>query len=258
MKFTMYSIAAIAICALVANPAAGSLVTNGDFESWTDGNPDGWDLYDGGGADQVPGFDGGSAAALTKTQATSLIRQEFSENLTDQFQVSYDFAVDMSGISADAPATQVTLRDDDGNPYINLRVSEDGSLSLREGAQGGEFNQLPDSADLVSTSDFTDDTINAYKIVIEGNFGAEYDVSLIDLSDDTELGAWTDLTYYQKDPSTEGNGYLAAVYFDPGRGEADSGNWHVDNVAVAVPEPATMGLLAAGGVALLLRRRRKA
>ncbi len=256
MKFTIYLTAAIALSVLMASPAAGSLLTNGDFESWTDGDPDSWTLFATGGANEVAGLDGiGSAAALTKGgDVQAQVRQALSATLADQFEMSYDFAVDTSGVAAGDPATQTTLRDDSGAPYINLRVYGDGSLYMRG---SGGFTQLAGSAGLIDSSDFDSNLINAYKVTIAGNLGVDFDVTLIDLSDNSQLGMWTDLSLFQKDPSSEGSGYIAEVFFDPGRGNVESGNWRVDNVSVAVPEPATMALLAAGGLAVL-RRRRKA
>ncbi len=251
---TIYQIASVMLVT-VSCASAANLITNGGFESFTGNDPDSWSNNNNVITTQVTGLSGtGSAVQLGITPTgsnQSAIIQNTSSGITATIFFEFDFRILTTGnVATDGDRTlNFTLRPTDGNtPFLTGRSLFDGTANdgRLQFFNGTDFISITGQTELFNQSD-------VYRIMLSGNISGSsrnYDVSIMNLTDNTSAGGQTGITSFQSTPGTIGQ-----LRFERGRSNTD---YIVDNVYlsnVAIPEPSTILLSAVGCMALLRRRR---
>ncbi|QNN24611.1 PEP-CTERM sorting domain-containing protein [Planctomycetales bacterium ZRK34] len=156
-----------------------------------------------------------------------------------------------------------------GSGQINLRVNGVGQIQVfNDQGLGGTtgWKTLSDLSGLIAFSednnadlDFTDvgDVLNVFRIKLvmygSGTANPYYDVYLSAANSTTFAAVATGLQFFQNDvPDASVAAGLELLEFDIANG---NGNYAVDSVYIAIPEPAGFAMLSLGALALLHRRR---
>ncbi|MBN2512608.1 MAG: LamG domain-containing protein [Sedimentisphaerales bacterium] len=216
------------LLALLSQAQAALVITNGDFELWTSGVPDGWSK--GGPVTLAESnlLNGTSSVRLTSVSnnqsSTYFFRQGFTP-ISAYFYVTFDFAFE------DAP----TGRDINFNLQNNTSTATSSVFNLRyEGTSIAIFNGSSwitlDSTGLLAASNFDSGIINPYRMIIEGTWRGTYSLKIIDLKTDAVIFDKSDLSHYQSAAAASFN----AINFDLSRG---ANRILVDNLAVYSSNP---------------------
>ncbi|MEN6309245.1 MAG: LamG domain-containing protein [Anaerohalosphaeraceae bacterium] len=209
-KVTWWMIVALLVS--LSQVQAALMVTNGDFELWTAGTPDGWVKGSPVTLAQSNLLNGTSSVRLTALNngqsSTYFFRQGFSP-ISAYFYVTFDFAFE------DAP----TGRDINFNLQNNTSTTTPSVFNLRyEGTTIAIYNgsvwSTIDSTGLLAASNFDSGIINPYRIIIEGTWHGTYTLKIIDLKTDMVLLEKADLSYFQSATAASFN----SINFDLSRG----------------------------------------
>ncbi|MEM7624062.1 MAG: PEP-CTERM sorting domain-containing protein [Planctomycetota bacterium] len=236
--------ASFAALALVAPLASGQEIL---FTSYEDGDNNPFDLGGDGKASIVSGVpgvtDGVNALSLTIPVAGD-----------DGFVQFGQTTVSGTGFSA------FGTEDADNFVGILVDVYYDGT-SPPPGANndliaviGGESTPTSGFDTFVTLNAFSG--IPAAEIELFDGFGQQTDIFIpVPLGDPAVAGGFNAAEFYA---SGQDNGQFQSLFFfaDFTDGAGIEGTITIDNVRFVVPEPASLGLLAAGGLAVLGRRRR--
>lgn len=223
------------------------LLTNGDIEQWTAGEPDGWQHGSATVAESTQ-LNGTLSAQLTAQtgvlSSAYYFRQVVSPStpISDSFSVAYDFAFEAAG--SGERHFNVNLQNVTTQAYTVLNLKYEGDALA---AYNGSSWQTIDSSGLLTASDFGASVINPYRLVIEGNLRQTYSLSITDLSTNTVIFNQSGLNHWQ----IAAAGAINTVNLDLSRG---NNAMLVDNFTF-VPEPATLILLGAGTLMALRRRK---
>lgn len=251
MNKNIISYAAVAVL-LPANAFSANLLTNGDFESFNGNTPNNWTRSQDIVTTNVTGLAGSASAVqlgATGTANSSALTQSPSSGLSATIFFQFDFQILTTGNEpSDGDRTvNFTLRA--GNTsIINARsffngTADDGTLEF---FNGSGWQAITGQTELFNQTD-------AYRFMLSGDISGatpSYDVSLMNLTDNTSAGGQAGITSFQTTIAT-----LTDLRLERGRSSTD---YIVDNVYlsnVAIPEPST-GLLSLLGAGLLFRRRR--
>lgn len=209
-KVTWWMIVALLVS--LSQVQAALMVTNGDFELWTAGTPDGWVKGSPVTLAQSNLLNGTSSVRLTalnnSQSSTYFFRQGFSP-ISAYFYVTFDFAFE------DAP----TGRDINFNLQNNIATTTPSVFNLRyEGTTIAIYNgsawSTIDSTGLLATSNFDSGIVNPYRLIIEGTWRSTYSLKIIDLKTNTVILDKTDLSYFQSVTAASFN----SINFDLSRG----------------------------------------
>lgn len=239
---------------------ASTVITNGDFESWSGGNPAGWSELGNAVATQVPGISGSGSSMLVTTSALSAgdaISQTLSQASDDLFMVSVDF--NMAQPSSGGRALNLQLYG--GNPtgtslLLNTRIDNNGALQYFDGVpgSGGSWKSVTLSSPANGWVGTAGEAV--YRLVIEGSLDAnEVYYSLFDLTNSTTLAQNAQASDPWQLSSLDANATLTQIRF--ARGNGGTVDYTVDNVIVTVPEP-SRAILACLGLGFAVGRRRRA
>lgn len=234
-----YSIAA------ASSLSAATLLTNGDFENWTNSTtPAGWTKSGGVTAGQVTGLDGTGSAALLGLTAGGSTSSGLGQTVpaigpSSAFSVTMDFS--QSALSG--RGMNLNLRQSAGTTVLNFAVI-DGYLNTTAGTV---FGNVAGSYQI---------SINtAYRLEVAGTLGVggRYSVNLYELSNlTTPVLSLSDQNRWQTTPDATTT--LSIVSLETGRIAAGM-TWTADNVGL-IPEPTAALLLGLGAVGFAARRRR--
>lgn len=250
--YIMKSLIALSFPLLAIQPlSAASVITGGDFESWTSGNANGWLDYDSGDASQVTGLTGsGSAARLTgATNAGAALQQMTSSAITSGFLLEFEFQNHSTGTDKNGDRIMnLTLRSStDANPVLNMRsVYDTGSSNngLLQFYNGSSWTTISGQTEVFNQTD-------VYRITISGDVSAgnrSYDVSIFNVTDNITAGGQSGMTAFHTS-----NSDISEVRIERGRSDFD---WTIDNIVLeAIPEPSSAALAMVGSLVLLRRRR---
>lgn len=218
----------VVLLVFLSQAQAALVITNGDFELWTAGVPDGWSK--GGPVTLVQSslLNGTSSVRLTALNNSQSPTYFFRQGLTPisaYFYITFDFAFE------DAP----TGRDINFNLQNNTSTTTSSVFNLRyEGTTVAIYNgstwSTIDSTGLLTASNFDSGIVNPYRMIIEGTWKGTYLLKIVDLKTNTVILEKTDLNYYQSITAASFN----AVNFDLSRG---ANRILVDNVGVYSSNP---------------------
>lgn len=224
--------------------ARAEMIQNGDFEdTWTGTLAPHWTetLW----SDMQPST---SPSVIAGTYSAEIFNGTTSQNVAE---TQYDFTFKMDFAVFDLPSgdrtMHVSLENSSSSSLITMRVTAGNVLQIYGGGSWNNVGSLVANAttDAGTTGEWGDETpvVNSLEIVARfSDPTPTYDVTL----NDTTV---SNLTYSHQDPLTDG---VAEVSL---HGASSDSNWLADNVSM-VPEPTTMGLLGAGAIGLLVRRKR--
>jgi len=213
---------------LLSQAQAASVITNGDFELWTAGIPDGWSKGGPVTLAQSSLLNGTSSVRLTSLNNNQSATYYFRQGLTPisaYFYVTFDFAFE------DAP----TGRDINFNLQNNTSSATSSVFNLRyEGTTIAIYNGSAwiavDSTGLLTASNFDSGIINPYRMIIEGTWKGTYSLKIVNLKTNTVILEETGLNYYQSTTAASFN----AVNFDLSRG---ANRILIDNLGVYSSNP---------------------
>jgi hypothetical protein len=215
--------------------SADELLTNPNFDSWSDGQPTGWTLKDGIAVSEINSASNGNAVSLEKGGSNT------SQSLIQNFELSSRQLTARFVFSQAAPqngerAFNISLRPGDEGPYSSIRVNADGTL---ESYDGSAWQAIAGTTGAIQSSDYSDndlsnDTLYELEVAYDLSSAAlNYALVLRDLTNDTTIADLTGLTYWQSTPSTELGTFRIAL--ERGRGDSD---WHVYTASIEQGEEA--------------------
>jgi len=215
------------VLGLLSQVQAASMISNGDFEVWTAGVPDGWSKGSPVTLAQSSLLNGTSSVRLTSLNNNQSSTYFFRQGLTPisaYFYVTFDFAFE------DAP----TGRDINFNLQNNTSTATSSVFNLRyEGTTIAIYNGSAwvtiDSTGLLAASHFDSGMINPYRLTIEGTWKGSYSLKIVDLKTNSVILDKADLSYYQSSAAS-----FNAVNFDLSRG---ANRILVDNIGVYSSNP---------------------
>lgn len=217
-----------AIASLLSTANAAEHLTNGGFDDWTGGVPEGWSKLANCVTTQIPLGDGNSAVQLgsSSADATQALIQTFS-GFGGGFLVRLTFSQASPGDTL--RGANITLRTG-GTPLLSFRSSSTGRLETYDGATS-TWMPISGTAGAIQPSDYTDgDTQNdpVYELEIEGSLtNGNYTVRLFNVSTGSLITSVSGLTYWQSTPTTATQ--LQAIHLERGR---SGGDWRAYDVSI--------------------------
>ncbi|MBN1845624.1 MAG: hypothetical protein JW810_08075 [Sedimentisphaerales bacterium] len=214
------------------------LIQNGDFESWTNNQLDGWQIVEGAVATPAVGLDGtGLSVNLGKTGGDGdAISQTLGSAISDYFYVQFDFAYGPQGGAS--RTMNVTFKSPAGST-INVRVNGDHLefYGSADGATNRQWRTVAGTEGQLFASNFDTNTLVVYRIIIAGTWQQVFNVSLKNLTTDTDIITDVTLDIWQSTGSP-----FTGLYLERGRSGSD---WRADNLMVYDQDP-TIPVVDAG------------
>lgn len=250
----MKSAATLTVCLLLTSISqASTVITNGDFENWSGGNPVGWTVGSGAIATEVSGIDGSGSSM--QISGGAYVGQSFTAT-SDLFNVSVDFTMPQPS----SGGRGLNLQLYGGNPtgsslFLNSRIDHQGNLQYYDGvpSSGGSWKTIT----LSSQADGWTGTAGAavYRLVLNGSLSTnEVLFSLFDVTNSTTLVSGASASDPWQFATLDGAATLSEIRF--ARNNAGTVDYTVDNVAVTIPEPSRAMLTLIGGLGVFFLRRR--
>ena len=244
-----------------------SVLANGELEAGGATSTSGWTVTNATALAHDAIITGSQAAVFMDSSQNGQLRQAVTLTSPEWVFETY-FATDDGNGSADDRGLNFLLQHPNGQ--INLRVNGQGVVQAynNQGLGGSTgwksltgAGAVLASADADGDNDFTSagDTLNVHRLRVVGHgYGTAaptYDV-LLSAANDTSLAhIASGIQFFQNGvPTSPAQARLNTVLFETQHG---TGDYAVDACYLAyIPEPATVGLLAFGALALARRRRR--
>ncbi len=222
-------------------PAQAELLTNGNFESVTADQFDGWTYNNAGSAVVETGsVISGTNSAEIVASIGSIEQAPSDANLT-QFTLDFDFAVFPNAGRTLNLLLYYSL--DRGVRMINLRVN--GSSAEVQVVNGSSFQSIG-SLVAKTTGDDNNDKLWSTETPVNNHMTITADFTPGSASYDVTLNGNTvsGISYFQVAAPSEDFHTLSSVRF---QGSSSAANYLVDNVTLAaVPEPSSLALLSLG------------
>ncbi len=195
MKHTINIMLALAFIPAMVQAQPVSLVLNGDFEQWTDGLPNYWSKGGSAALASSTLLNGTSSVLLTAVSGDSNVyyfRQSFSNPLVagGNFYVTFDIAFQSAGSGRD---WNLNLTAGGTTSVFNMYYRTN-TLYIYNGTSWVTI----DSSGIMSASNFAANMIHPYRVVIEGIWLGEYELTVIDLNTGLVLLNQTGLNHYQR------------------------------------------------------------
>lgn len=235
---------ALALGGFGAGPVSAHLISNGDFETWSGGDPVGWTLVNEVIATQIDSWDETSAVQLGRDRG-SLDRMQQSFSAHYSFELSYEFAQLDPG---NPRGMHASLRDSAGNYVINW-IAQGNNLRFYDGSA---WNVVVGTENKILNSDtLTPDDFAVYRLTIVGQLAGpnpSYLVSLYDVNNDESIISDVSLNHFHG----ETDDGVSILTLERRWSGAD---WAADNVTL-IPEPGTLSVLLLGLLGVFIARRR--
>ena len=262
MKTRSLIIASLLVVTSVLSSSAQTLVSNGNFETWSGGSPSlpsNWTTNNSANVFQATGLAGSTYSAVVKN-ATDL-RQATSAS-PQSFNLSFDFAVNQTSTNTGFSQSmvihiyQTTDLTASGNAWISLRFQFDNasnqSAYLSAFSAGTGWVALTGKVFAPSVLNANNNgftTLNQYHLSLDYSSGSNtYSITYGAVGGSTTT--LSSLGYFRN--AATGAGLKGLQFY------ANDNGYALDNVvASAVPEPGTWALLGFGLATVVMFRRRK-
>ncbi len=262
MKTRSLIIASLLVVTSVLSSSAQTLVSNGNFETWSGGSPNlpaNWTTNNSANIFQATGLNGSTYSAVAKN--TGDLRQ-FTSASPQSFNLSFDFAVNQTSTNPGFSQSMVitiydkTTLTDSASARIALRFQFDSASSqsayLSAFSAGTGWVALTGKVFAPSVLNANNNgftTLNQYHLSLDYSNGSNtYSITYGAVGGSTTT--LSSLGYFRN--AASGAGLKGLQFYSNDNGFA------LDNVVVsAVPEPGTWALLGFGLATVVVFRRRK-